>query len=154
MADDGVAGASSSSWSAPWFWATSSLSEGMYDVFLSYRGEDTRFAFTNYLYHGLADVKKLEVFRDDPGLELGDEIKPTLMEAIKRSRTFIIVMSENYVSSSWCLLELEEMLQYSNNGTKRLVFPIFYRVAPAEVRHQISNKSKQAMKKEKAKTRR
>ncbi|MED6149840.1 hypothetical protein PIB30_066424 [Stylosanthes scabra] len=119
----------------------------MYDVFLNFRGEDTRFAFTDYLYHGLADVKKLQVFRDDPGLELGDEIKPALMEAIKRSRMFIVVMSENYVSSSWCLLELEEMLKYSNNGTKRLLVPIFYRVAPAEVRYQISIKSKEAMKK-------
>ncbi|XP_020997403.2 disease resistance protein RPP13 [Arachis duranensis] len=149
MADDGKAGASSSSLSpAPWLWATSSSSEGgMYDVFLNFRGEDTRFLFTDYLYHGLADVKKLEVFRDDPGLELGDEIKPTLMEAIKRSRIHIVVMSENYVSSSWCLLELEQMLKYSNNGTKRPVFPVFYHVTPAEVRYQINTKSKEAMEK-------
>ncbi|KAL4322885.1 hypothetical protein S83_049205 [Arachis hypogaea] len=152
MADDGAAGVASSSLPAPWLWATSSLSSegGMYDVFLNFRGEDTRFLFTDYLYHGLADVKKLQVFRDDPGLELGDAIKPTLMEAIKRSRIHIVVMSENYVSSSWCLLELEQMLKYSNNGTKRPVFPVFYRVKPAEVRYQISTKSKEAMKKHEA----
>ncbi|XP_057762430.1 disease resistance protein RPP13-like [Arachis stenosperma] len=147
MTDDGAAGASSSSFPAPWLWASSSLSEGMYDVFLNFRGEDTRFLFTDYLYHGLADVKNLQVFRDDPGLELGDEIKPTLMEAIKRSRIHIVVMSENYVSSSWCLLELEQMLKYSNNGNKRSVIPVFYRVNPAEVRYQISDKSKEAMNK-------
>ncbi|MED6110185.1 hypothetical protein PIB30_040672 [Stylosanthes scabra] len=76
---------------------------------------------------------------------MGDQVDSTLMEAIKRSRMFIVVMSENYVSSSWCLMELEEMLKYSNNGTKRPIFPIFYHVEPAEVRHQISEKSKKAM---------
>ncbi|XP_015947488.3 toll/interleukin-1 receptor-like protein [Arachis duranensis] len=151
MAVDGAAGAASSSSSpAPWVWATSSLSEGMYDVFLNFRGEDTRYLFTDYLYHGLADVKKLEVFRDDPGLKLGDEIKPTLMEAIKRSRIHIVVMSENYVSSSWCLLELEQMLKYySKDGNKRSVIPVFYHVTPAEMRHQTSTISKKAMKKHK-----
>ncbi|XP_020978329.1 disease resistance protein RPP13 [Arachis ipaensis] len=150
MADDGAAGAASSSSSpAPWLWATSSLSEGgMYDVFLNFRGEDTRFLFTDYLYHGLADVKKLQVFRDDPGLKLGDAIKPTLMEAIKRSRIHIVVMSKNYVCSSWCLMELKQMVKYSkNNGNKRSIIPVFYNVKPAEVRYQISTESKEAMQK-------
>ncbi|XP_015962215.1 disease resistance protein Roq1-like [Arachis duranensis] len=118
MADEGAAGSSSSS--TPWRWASSSLSEeGMCDVFLNFRGEDTRFAFTDYLYYALSEIGKLKVFRDDPGLELGDEIKSTLMEAIKRSRIHIVVMSEKYVCSSWCLLELEQMLKYSDDGNKR-----------------------------------
>ncbi|XP_057754712.1 disease resistance protein RPP13-like [Arachis stenosperma] len=145
MSYDGAAEASSSSLPpAPWVWATSSLSEGMYDVFLNFRGEDSRFAFTDYLYHGLADVKKLQVFRDDPGLELGDKIT-TLMEAIKRSRIHIVVMSENYVSSRWCLLELQQMLKLSDDGKKRPVIPIFLYVEPSEVR--FSDKSKEAMEK-------
>ncbi|MED6110197.1 hypothetical protein PIB30_040684 [Stylosanthes scabra] len=133
MADDGEA-------------ASSSLSEGMYDAFLSFRGEDTRYLFTDYLYHRLAKIEKLKVFRDEPELKMGDQVDSTLIEAIKRSRMFIVVMSPNYVSSSWCLMELEEMLKYSNNGTKRPIFPVFYDVEPAEVRHQISKKSKKAMK--------
>ncbi|MED6186688.1 hypothetical protein PIB30_069150 [Stylosanthes scabra] len=133
MADDGEA-------------SSSSLSEGMYDAFLSFRSEDTRYLFTDHLYHRLAKMEKLKVFRDEPGLEMNDQIKATLMEAIKRSRMFIVVVSENYICSSWCLMELDEMLKYSNNGTKRPIFPIFYHVEPKEVRHQISNKSKKAMK--------
>ncbi|MED6110188.1 hypothetical protein PIB30_040675 [Stylosanthes scabra] len=125
--------------------SSSSLSEGMYDVFLSFRGEDTRYIFTDHLYHRLTEIGKLKVFIDEPGLEMSDEIKATLMEAIKRSRMFIVVMSENYVSSSWCLMELEEMLKYSNDGKKRPIFPVFYYVLPAEVRYQISEKSKKAM---------
>ncbi|XP_052116124.1 disease resistance protein RPP13 [Arachis duranensis] len=145
MSYDGAAEASSSSLPpAPWVWATSSISEGMYDVFLNFRGEDSRFAFTDYLYHGLADVKKLQVFRDDPGLQLGDKIT-ILMEAIKRSRIHIVVMSENYVSSRWCLLELQQMLKLSDDGKKRPVIPIFLYVEPSEVR--FSDKSKEAMEK-------
>ncbi|MED6149871.1 hypothetical protein PIB30_066815 [Stylosanthes scabra] len=133
MADDGDASSSSSS------------SEGMYDAFLSFRGEDTRYLFTDHLYYRLAEKEKLKVFRDDPDLKMGDQIDSTLMETIKRSRMFVVVISENYVSSSWCLMELEVMLKYSNNGKKRPIFPIFYDVEPAEVRHQISQKSKKAM---------
>ncbi|MED6195629.1 hypothetical protein PIB30_039697 [Stylosanthes scabra] len=89
---------------------SSSLSEGMYHAFFSFRGEDIRYLFTDHLYHRLAKMEKLKVFRDEPGLEMSDQIKATLMEAIKRSRMLIVVMSENYVSPSWCLMELEEML--------------------------------------------
>ncbi|MED6181252.1 hypothetical protein PIB30_017642 [Stylosanthes scabra] len=67
----------------------------MYDVFVNFRGEDTRFAFTDYLYYALSEIGKLKVF-------------------IKRSRIHIVVMSEKYVSSSWCLLELEHMLKYED----------------------------------------
>ncbi|MED6125431.1 hypothetical protein PIB30_068444 [Stylosanthes scabra] len=125
--------------------SSSSLSEGMYDAFLSFRGKDTRYRFTDHLYDKLVEKIKLKVFRDEPDLEMGDRVDSTLMEAIRRSRMFIVVISENYVSSSWCLMELEEMLKYSNNGIKRRIFPIFYDVEPAEVRYQISDKSKKAM---------
>ncbi|MED6110191.1 hypothetical protein PIB30_040678 [Stylosanthes scabra] len=114
----------------------SSLSEGMFDVFLSFRGKDTRNLFTDFLYLELKKHQKLKVFRDEPGLEPGDEIKATLMEAIKRSRMFIVVMSENYrrCSSTPTMEQNGEFSQF------------FYHVEPKEVRHQISEKSKEAMK--------
>ncbi|XP_057756631.1 disease resistance protein RPH8A-like [Arachis stenosperma] len=139
MADNGAALSSSSS--------SSSLSEGMYDVFLSFRGEDTRYISSDSLYRKLAENGNLKVFRDCPGLKLSDPIKSTLVEAIKGSRMFIVMMSSNYVSSSWCLVELVEILKYSNNGRNRAVFPVFYHVEPSEVRYQNSVKSKEAMRK-------
>ncbi|MED6149837.1 hypothetical protein PIB30_066421 [Stylosanthes scabra] len=131
MADDGEA-------------STSSLTEGMFDAFLSFRGKDTRNLFTDFLYRELAKYQKLQVFRDEPGLEPGDEIQGTLMEAIKRSRMFIVVMSPNYLESRWCLMELKEMLKYSNKK-KRSIFPIFYHVEPSEMRLRQTEESKKAM---------
>ncbi|MED6149841.1 hypothetical protein PIB30_066425 [Stylosanthes scabra] len=125
--------------------ASSSLSKGMCDVFLNFRGPDTGKEFTDHLYYRLAKIEKLRVFRDVPGLEPGKEILPSLMDGIKRSWMFIVVMSSDYLSSRSCLEELEEILKYSDNGKKRLIYPIFYHVNPAELRYQKSPESQKAM---------
>ena len=46
----------------------------------------------------------------------------------------IVVFSENYASSSWCLDELVKILECRNN--RQLVLPIFYKVDPSEIRKQ------------------
>ncbi|KAI5312072.1 hypothetical protein L3X38_041245 [Prunus dulcis] len=46
-----------------------------YQVFLSFRGEDTRRGFTDYLYRQL-DWRGIRTFRDDPDLERGTDINP------------------------------------------------------------------------------
>ena len=46
----------------------------------------------------------------------------------------IIVFSENYVSSAWCLDELAKIVECKKNG--RLVRPIFYKVEPSEICNQ------------------
>ena len=112
----------------------SSSSDWKYAVFLSFRGEDTRNNFTGHLYKAL-DQKGIETFMDDKKLRTGEEISPTLVTAIQRSRCSIIVLSENYASSKWCLEELVMILEC--NRTKNLkVVPIFYNVDPSHVRNQ------------------
>lgn len=61
--------------------SSSMLSLEKYDVFLSFRGEDTRRNFTSPLYEALLQ-KKIETYIDYQ-LEKGDEI--TLIQAIKDS---------------------------------------------------------------------
>jgi hypothetical protein len=51
-----------------------------YDVFLSFRGEDTRHSFTSYL-HAALQREKIETYMDDKKLERGDEIAPALLKA-------------------------------------------------------------------------
>ena len=46
----------------------------------------------------------------------------------------IVVFSENYASSTWCLKELVKILECKNFG--QLVLPVFYKVNPSEVRKQ------------------
>ena len=115
--------ASSSSDSASW----------KYDVFLSFRGEDTRYTFTDHLYKALR-AKGIETFMDDQ-LRRGELINPALLAAIERSRHAIIVLSENYASSKWCLDELVKILQIQNTKQRRAV-PIFYHVNPSDVGNQ------------------
>ncbi|BFG30929.1 hypothetical protein CerSpe_172030 [Prunus speciosa] len=104
-----------------------------YQVFLSFRGEDTRRGFTDYLYKQL-DWRGIRTFRDDPDLERGTDINPELLTAIEKSRFAIIVLSTNYASSSWCLRELTHIVQSMKE--KERIFPIFYDVDPSDVRHQ------------------
>ncbi|KAL6123035.1 hypothetical protein ACLB2K_075558 [Fragaria x ananassa] len=104
-----------------------------YDVFLSFRGVDTRKGFTDYLYDKL-QWRGIRTFRDDPHLERGTTISPELLTAIKQSRFAIVVLSPDYASSTWCLLELSKIFEsMEERGT---ILPIFYEVEPSHVRHQ------------------
>ncbi|KAK8329557.1 hypothetical protein V6Z12_A11G329400, partial [Gossypium hirsutum] len=105
-----------------------------YDVFLSFRGEDTRHNFTDHLCDALRR-SGIVTFRDDPKLEAGEEIAPELFKAIQQSWCSLIVFSENYAFSGWCLEELAEIVkQKRENGHK--VFPIFHGVDPSDLRKQ------------------
>ncbi|ESW24551.1 hypothetical protein PHAVU_004G140100 [Phaseolus vulgaris] len=104
-----------------------------YDVFLSFRGEDTRYAFTANLFKALDD-KGIHSFFDDDKLESGEEITATLVKAIEESRIAIVVLSPNYASSSFCLDELATILHCKTKGL--FVIPVFYKVDPSHVRHQ------------------
>ncbi|KAL0008053.1 hypothetical protein SO802_009555 [Lithocarpus litseifolius] len=106
-----------------------------YEVFLSFRGEDTRNGFTSHLYTAL-DQKGIYTFIDDEKLERGKSISPTLMKAINESRVAIVILSKNYASSTWCLEELEEIIGCITK-TGMTVLPIFYYVDPSNVQKQI-----------------
>ncbi|CAK7344903.1 unnamed protein product, partial [Dovyalis caffra] len=104
-----------------------------YDVFLSFRGEDTRCGFTSYLYDALKR-KQILTFIDNE-LVRGDEISPSLLKAIEESKLSVIIFSENYASSKWCLEELVQILECRNNNGQ-IVVPVFYLVDPSHVRNQ------------------
>jgi hypothetical protein len=105
-----------------------------YQVFLSFRGSDTRYGFTGNLYKALTD-KGIYTFIDDRELQRGHKITPSLVKAIEESRIFIPVFSVHYASSSFCLDELVHIIHcYKKKG--RLVLPVFYGVDPTHVRHQ------------------
>ncbi|XP_030949363.1 TMV resistance protein N-like [Quercus lobata] len=113
----------------------SSTSKWTYDVFLSFSGEDTRNTATDFIYYALVE-KGINTFKDNQKLEKGKTIKPKLLRAIKESKFAIVILSENYAFSTWCLDELVEIIDCE---TKKeiTVFPIFYNVDPSDVRKQI-----------------
>ncbi|XP_031286694.1 TMV resistance protein N-like [Pistacia vera] len=104
-----------------------------YDVFLSFRGEDTRYNFTRHLYVALCR-KKIETFMDDQ-LIRGNEISSSLLNTIKASKISVIIFSQNYASSSWCLQELEQIIDCMKTK-QQIVLPIFYKVDASHVRRQ------------------
>ncbi|KAK3188702.1 hypothetical protein Dsin_028263 [Dipteronia sinensis] len=118
-------GSSSSNSMLPWW---------NYDVFVSFRGEDTRKNFTDHLCAAL-DQKGIVTFRDDKRLERGKPISPELLRAIEDSRFSVVVFSRNYASSSWCLDELVKIVECMKM-VGQTVLPIFYDVTPTEVRKQ------------------
>ncbi|KAH0637519.1 hypothetical protein KY289_037434 [Solanum tuberosum] len=114
--------------------SSSTSSNVSYDVFLSFRGEDTRKNFTGHLYFRLCQVG-VNTFIDDEELRKGDVISNKLDKAIEQSRIAIVVLSKNYASSSWCLDELVKILD-CRAKLKQVVLPIFYDVDPSQVRKQ------------------
>ncbi|KAM5558689.1 hypothetical protein ABKV19_020395 [Rosa sericea] len=113
---------------------SSSAPQWKHDVFLSFRGEDTRKGIVSSLYHELK-TRGIQTFMDDQGLQQGMPISPSLLTAIEESRCAIVLLSPNYASSTWCLDELAKILQCSE-ANKTLLLPIFYNVEPSHVRHQ------------------
>ena len=107
-----------------------SMCRCLYDVFLSFRGEDTRDNFTDHLYTDLVR-RGITTFRDDK-LRRGKEIQPELLKAIEQSRSSI-VFSQNYADSRWCLEELAKNME-CRKEYGQIVLPIFYHVDPFDIR--------------------
>lgn len=111
-----------------------------YDVFLSFCGEDTRYSFTGFLYHALSN-EGFKIFMDDEGLEGGNQISKTLLEAIEKSRLSIVVLSENFGYSTWCLDELDKIIKCMKTKNQ-LVWPIFYKIEQSDVSNQTKSYGK------------
>ncbi|AEE35380.1 Disease resistance protein (TIR-NBS-LRR class) [Arabidopsis thaliana] len=105
-----------------------------YDVFLSFRGVDTRQTIVSHLYVALRNNGVL-TFKDDRKLEIGDTIADGLVKAIQTSWFAVVILSENYATSTWCLEELRLIMQLHSEEQIK-VLPIFYGVKPSDVRYQ------------------
>ncbi|KAM7481959.1 hypothetical protein LguiB_006542 [Lonicera macranthoides] len=114
--------------------SSGAASQCSYDVFLSFRGEDTRKSFTDHLYTALVDAE-FRTFRDDEEINLGETIKSELQKAILQSRVSIIIFSKDYASSGWCLQELVMILNHMRTS-EHVVIPVFYDIGPSDIRNQ------------------
>ncbi|KAK2632547.1 hypothetical protein EUGRSUZ_L01406 [Eucalyptus grandis] len=99
-----------------------------YEVFLSFRGLDTRLDIADYLYTSLIHAG-IRAYRDNEELPIGEEI------AIEQSEISIPILSKGYAASPWCLMELVQMVECKENFGRKIM-PIFYDIAPSEVRYQ------------------
>ena len=61
------------------------------DVFLSFRGKDTRNNFTSHLYHAL-QRNQIDAYIDNQ-LDGGEKIEPALLEKIEDSYISVVIFS-------------------------------------------------------------
>ncbi|KAL3729015.1 hypothetical protein ACJRO7_033588 [Eucalyptus globulus] len=108
-----------------------------YQVFLSFRGPDTRHGFADdVLYRDLSEAR-IHVFIDHEEIRPGERIGGELLRAINDSKLYIPIFSPTYASSYWCLCELAMMVEKYDSGkdeNKKVILPIFYNVKPDDVK--------------------
>nr|AXU93590.1 RPP4/RPP5-like protein [Arabidopsis thaliana] len=114
--------------------SSSSPSSRRYDVFPSFSGVDVRKTFLSHLIEAL-DRRSINTFMDH-GIVRSCIIADALITAIREARISIVIFSENYASSTWCLNELVEIHKCYEKGDQ-MVIPVFYGVDTSEVRKQI-----------------
>ncbi|KFK25168.1 hypothetical protein AALP_AA8G075400 [Arabis alpina] len=123
--------------------SSSFTSPQKFDVFLTFRGKDTRRTLVSFLYKELIRMG-LRTFKDDTELEIGFQ---DISLAIQGSKVAIVVVSVDYPASGWCLDELVKIMDVERNGSL-IVIPIFYDVEPSHLRRQIRKVAKQFKKHE------
>ncbi|EFH50122.1 predicted protein [Arabidopsis lyrata subsp. lyrata] len=112
---------------------SSSTRQYSYDVFPSFFGQDVRRSFLSHFLEGLKG-KGIKTFVDH-GIMRSDSINSELVRAIRESRIAVVILSKNYASSSWCLNELQLILE-CRVTLGQTVMTIFYDVDPSDVRKQ------------------
>ncbi|MED6204482.1 hypothetical protein PIB30_009489 [Stylosanthes scabra] len=116
--------------------SSSSSSATKHDVFISFRGEDTRDGFTSHLCTALRK-RNIHTYMDDK-LVRGEQISSALEIAIQESTIYVIVLSQGYASSRWCLDELTSIMDCKHKFGREVI-PVFFKVDPSHVRHQIES---------------
>ncbi|CAA7059215.1 unnamed protein product [Microthlaspi erraticum] len=105
----------------------------IYHVFPSFYGKDVRIGFLGHLQNHF-ESKGIKTFKDNE-IERGHSIEPELVQAIRDSRISLVLLSENYASSRWCLDELVEIFKCKEDQGQ-IVMTVFYGVTPSDVRNQ------------------
>ena len=101
-----------------------------YDVFLSFRGKDTRYGFVSNLFEALCQEQIITFIDED--LDRGEEVSLALLQTIEKSHISIVIFSKNYAESPWCLDELVKITE-CRKLKGQIVLPVFYEINPTDV---------------------
>lgn len=83
-----------------------------FEVFISFRGADVRHIFLSHLFRALRS-KHIHTFIDND-LERGKDITASLFQIIEESDLSIVIFSQDYPKSEWCMKELERIHKSMN----------------------------------------
>ncbi|KAH0902045.1 hypothetical protein HID58_041548 [Brassica napus] len=101
-------------------------------VFISFRGKPLRKNFVSHLKEELKR-SKINFFIDED--ETRGRRITTLFETIRESGVALILLSNKYSDSEWCLDELVEIKKQMETGYLD-AFPVFYEVKSASIKSQ------------------
>ncbi|WCJ18060.1 disease resistance protein (TIR-NBS-LRR class) putative [Euphorbia peplus] len=121
-----------SSFSSSTLSLSSSATLKKHDVFINFRGYDVRSSFLSHLQDALRR-NGVDAFVDEQ-LQSGEAISDSLLQTIEASSISIVIFSQNYAFSPWCLDELVKILRCKQT-TGQIVIPIFYDVDPIHLQH-------------------
>ncbi|XP_012089185.1 disease resistance protein RPV1 isoform X2 [Jatropha curcas] len=105
-----------------------------YHVILSFKGDDTGKNFSDHLYAALEQAG-IHTFRDEDGIERGDDVDVETEKAMQGSKMCLIVFSKDYASSIWCLNQLVKIME-QREISGFVVMPVFYDADPTQVWEQ------------------
>ncbi|PON68154.1 TIR domain containing protein [Parasponia andersonii] len=104
-----------------------------YDVYFSFSKEDSRRGIADYASKALV-MSGIRTFNDEnQQLQGGIQLWYHQKEAIQMSRIAVLLLSEDYLSSDYCLEELV-MIMGCREAWGMIVVPIFYDVNPSHLR--------------------
>ncbi|XP_006280429.2 protein PHLOEM PROTEIN 2-LIKE A5 [Capsella rubella] len=104
-------------------------------VFINFRGKDLRKGFISFLVPALQE-KNINVFIDEH--EKRGKYLISLFDRIGESKVALVIFSEGYTESKWCLNELVEIRECMDQE-KLIVIPIFYKLEPEVVKRLKGN---------------
>ncbi|KAL3730339.1 hypothetical protein ACJRO7_027360 [Eucalyptus globulus] len=103
----------------------------VYDVFISYKQEDMLHTMSHL--KSTLERREMKTFVDFT-LDGGVPFRPAINEAVERSKSAVVVVSQNYHLSPWCLNELVKILECQKRWG--LVLPIFWEMNARDLREQ------------------
>ncbi|CAH8278287.1 unnamed protein product [Arabidopsis lyrata] len=99
-------------------------------VFINFRGKELRKGFISFLVPALKD-NNINVFIDDQ--EERGKYLTSLFDRMGESKIALVIFSEDYTESKWCLDELVQIKECMDQNKLRVI-PIFYKLDPAVVK--------------------
>ncbi|AEE34368.1 phloem protein 2 A5 [Arabidopsis thaliana] len=93
-------------------------------VFINFRGKDLRKGFMSFLKPALKK-EKINVFIDEQ--EERGKYLISLFDTIGESKIALVIFSEGYCESHWCMDELVKIKEYMDQN-RLIIIPIFYRL--------------------------
>ena len=88
--------------------------------------------FPTHLYNDLRRDPCYIVFMDS-GMKMGVDFTKEIKEELWKADLGIVILSDEFFHSRWCMLELKELVELHNK--KRVqVLPVFYTITPDQVR--------------------